>query len=59
LSSTTPQVELVATLNDIAPDGTATAVVPGFEVDGDLIGSLRAVDASRRAWHRVTDCRLC
>ncbi|MCW2672631.1 MAG: peptidase [Frankiales bacterium] len=50
LRSTTPQVELIAQLNDLAPDGTVTTAVPGFEVDGDLAGSLRAVDPSK-SWY--------
>jgi hypothetical protein len=41
-SSTTPQTELVATLEDVAPDGTATPITTGA-----LLGSLRAEDASR------------
>ncbi len=50
LRSTTPQVELVAQLDDLAPDGTVTTAVPGFEVDGDLAGTLRAVDPAR-SWY--------
>ncbi|MDQ1694956.1 MAG: uncharacterized protein QOJ03_309 [Frankiaceae bacterium] len=50
LRSTTPQVELIAQLNDVAPDGTVTTAVPGFEVDGDLAGTLRAVDRAR-SWY--------
>jgi predicted acyl esterase len=41
-TSTTPQTELVATLEDVAPDGTATPITTGA-----LLGSLRAVDSSR------------
>jgi putative CocE/NonD family hydrolase len=50
LRSTTPQVELIAQLNEVAPDGTVTTAVPGFEVDGDLAGTLRAVD-STKSWY--------
>jgi putative CocE/NonD family hydrolase len=50
LRSTTPQVELIAQLNDVAPDGTVTTAVPGFEVDGDLAGTLRAVDPAK-SWY--------
>jgi predicted acyl esterase len=48
--STTTQLELIAQLNDVAPDGTVTTAVPGFEVDGDLAGTLRAVDPAR-SWY--------
>jgi putative CocE/NonD family hydrolase len=48
--STTAQVELIAQLNDVAPDGTTTTAVPGFEVDGDLAGTLRAVDWAK-SWY--------
>ena len=41
-TSTTPDTELVATLEDVAPDGTATPITTGA-----LLGSLRAVDESR------------
>ncbi|MCU1621503.1 MAG: peptidase [Frankiales bacterium] len=50
MRSTTPQVELIAQLNDVAPDGTVTTAVPGFEVDGDLAGTLRAVDPGK-SWY--------
>jgi predicted acyl esterase len=50
LRSTTSQVELIAQLNDVGPDGTVTTAVPGFEVDGDLAGSLRAVDPGK-SWY--------
>ena len=43
-ASTSPDVELLATLNDVAPDGTTTTV-PG--IDGALIGTARAVDKDR------------
>ncbi|MDX6200152.1 MAG: uncharacterized protein QOJ79_3303 [Actinomycetota bacterium] len=43
-------VMLIATLSDVAPDGTVTTAVPGFEVDGILLGSQRKVDPSR-SWH--------
>ncbi len=46
-SSTAPDVELVATLNDVAPDGTTSATVPLAEVDGTLDGAMRAEDVSR------------
>ncbi len=38
----TPDTELVATLEDVAPDGTATPLTTGA-----LLGSLRALDSSR------------
>jgi putative CocE/NonD family hydrolase len=41
-TSTRPDTELVATLEDVAPSGTATPITTGA-----LLGSLRAVDASR------------
>ncbi len=41
-SSTRPETEMVATLEDVAPDGTATPITSGA-----LLGSLRAVDAAR------------
>lgn len=47
-SSTTPETEFVATLEDVAPDGTATPITTGA-----LLGSLRAVDASR-SWTAPT-----
>ncbi|MDX6216344.1 MAG: uncharacterized protein QOG99_1928, partial [Frankiales bacterium] len=50
MRSTTPQVELIAQLNDVAPDGTVTTAVPGFEVDGDLAGTLRVVDPGK-SWY--------
>jgi predicted acyl esterase len=50
MRSTTPQVELIAQLNDLAPDGTVTTAVPGFEVDGDLAGTLRAIDPVK-SWY--------
>jgi putative CocE/NonD family hydrolase len=53
MRSTTPQVELIAQLNDVAPDGTVTTAVPGFEVDGDLAGTLRAVDPGK-SWYDAT-----
>lgn len=40
-SSTTSDTELVATLEDVAPDGTATPITTGA-----LLGSLRATDAA-------------
>jgi predicted acyl esterase len=40
-SSTTPDTEFVATLEDVAPNGTPTPITTGA-----LLGSLRAVDAS-------------
>jgi predicted acyl esterase len=48
--SSRPDVQLIATLNDVAPDGTVKTAVPGFEVDGILLGSQRRVDPSR-SWH--------
>jgi putative CocE/NonD family hydrolase len=41
-TSTRPDTEWVATLEDVAPDGTPTPITTGA-----LLGSLRAVDASR------------
>jgi hypothetical protein len=41
-SSTRPETEMVATLEDVAPNGTATPITTGA-----LLGSLRAVDAAR------------
>jgi uncharacterized protein len=41
-TSTRPETEMVATLEDVAPDGTATPITTGA-----LLGSLRAVDRSR------------
>lgn len=41
-SSTRPDTALVATLEDVAPDGTATPITTGA-----LLGSLRATDASK------------
>jgi hypothetical protein len=41
-SSTRPETEMVATLEDVAPDGTATPITTGA-----LLGSLRFVDAAR------------
>jgi len=48
-ASSSADVELVATLNDVAPDGTATTVTPAVEVDGALDGSERAV-VVKRSW---------
>jgi len=41
-TATTPDTELVATLEDVAPDGTATPITTGA-----LLGSLRATDSSK------------
>jgi predicted acyl esterase len=41
-TSTRPDTEWVATLEDVAPDGTATPITTGA-----LLGSLRAVDPSK------------
>ena len=41
-SSTSTNLELIATLDDVAPDGTATKVA-----DGSLIGSLRELDRAK------------
>jgi predicted acyl esterase len=41
-SSTTSDTEFVATLEDVAPDGTSTPITTGA-----LLGSLRALDASK------------
>ena len=49
-TSTAPQVQLVATLNDVAPDGTATAVHNGVVADGALIGSARKLD-THKSWY--------
>jgi putative CocE/NonD family hydrolase len=43
-SSTTPETQLVAELNDVTPDGTSYPLT-----EGALLGSLRAVD-SQRSW---------
>ncbi|MDX6355889.1 MAG: uncharacterized protein QOF98_2792, partial [Streptomyces sp.] len=43
--STTPETELTATLNVVAPDGTVTK-----QADGVLLGSRRALDA-KDSWH--------
>ncbi|MGW4911895.1 CocE/NonD family hydrolase [Streptomyces sp. NPDC004270] len=43
--STTPETELTATLNIVAPDGTVTK-----QADGILLGSQRALD-SRDSWY--------
>jgi uncharacterized protein len=50
-TSTRPDTEWVATLEDVAPDGTATPITTGA-----LLGSLRAVDSSR-SW-REPDGRM-
>ena len=44
-TSTRPEVELEATIEDVAPDGTSAPLTSGA-----LLGSLRAVDASR-SWY--------
>jgi uncharacterized protein len=49
-SSTTRNIMLVATLLDIAPDGTTTSVYNIWEADGALLGTDRAVDPSR-SWY--------
>ncbi|MEY2475352.1 MAG: uncharacterized protein QOG87_667, partial [Actinomycetota bacterium] len=49
-ASTAPDVELVATLNDVAPDGTVSTALPGLEVDGAVLGTQRAVDPDR-SWY--------
>ena len=46
-TSTAPDVELVATLNDVAPGGSASTVVPLAEVDGTLDGAMRAENPAR------------
>ncbi len=46
-ASSSPDVELIATLNDVAPDGSTSTVVPLAEVDGALDGANRAEDAKR------------
>jgi predicted acyl esterase len=43
-SSSTSNLELIATLYDVAPDGTATQVTTGT-----LLGSMRAID-TQRSW---------
>jgi hypothetical protein len=48
-ASSSPDVELAATLNDVAPDGTASTAVPLAEVDGALDGAQRA-EIPRRNW---------
>ena len=50
-TSTTRDVELVATLNDVAPDGTVQPLpMQAVFADGALIGSARAVDQTR-SWY--------
>lgn len=49
-TSTRPDTEMVATLEDVAPNGTATPITTGA-----LLGSLRAVEPAR-SW-RVADGR--
>ena len=49
-SSTTRNTMLVATLIDVAPDGTTTSVYHIWEPDGVLLGTARAVDPSR-SWY--------
>ena len=44
---------LVATLIDVAPDGTTTSVYRIWEPDGVLLGTARAVDPSR-SWYDTT-----
>lgn len=44
-TSTNTNLQLIATLHDVAPDGTAT-----FIADGVLVGSQRAVDR-RKSWY--------
>jgi uncharacterized protein len=55
-SSTTRNIMVVATLLDVAPDGTTTSVYNIWEADGALLGTARAVDPSR-SWYD-TDGRL-
>lgn len=52
-SSSSTNLNLIATLNDVAPDGTATKLT-----SGSLVGSLRALDPSR-SWvnHQGIDIR--
>jgi predicted acyl esterase len=50
-TSTRPDTEFVATLEDVAPDGTVTPITTGA-----LLGSLRAVDQAR-SW-TASDGRL-
>ena len=52
-SSTTRNIMLVATLIDVAPDGTTTSVYRIWEPDGVLLGTARAVDPSR-SWYDNT-----
>jgi predicted acyl esterase len=49
-SSTTRNIMLVATLIDVAPNGTTTSVYHIWEPDGVLLGTARAVDPSR-SWY--------
>ena len=49
-SSTTRNIMVVATLLDVAPDGTTTSVYNLWEADGALLGTARAVDPSR-SWY--------
>jgi uncharacterized protein len=52
-SSTARNIMLVATLIDVAPDGTTTSVYRIWEPDGVLLGTARAVDRSR-SWYDST-----
>lgn len=49
-STSSSDIQLVATLQDVAPDGTARTVVPGLEVDGAQIGTQRRMERSR-SWY--------
>ena len=48
--STTRNSMIVATLIDVAPDGTTTSVYHIWEPDGVLLGTARAVDR-RKSWY--------
>lgn len=50
ISTSGRDAQLVATLQDVAPDGTVTTVVPALEVDGALMASHRAIDR-QRSWY--------
>lgn len=47
LASSTPDAEIIATLEDVAPDGTTSSGIPLLEADGVLDGRARSVDPAR------------
>jgi putative CocE/NonD family hydrolase len=48
LTSTRPDTELIATVDDVGPDGSSTPLTSGA-----LLGSFRALDAQRTWWTRT------